>query len=88
AAWGIPFVPGFEQSQARFTADGGLELRIGAHSHGQGMETTLSQVAHEILGIPHDRIKLVHGDTGETPYSTGTWGSRSMIMSGGAVGAA
>ncbi|MDX2202954.1 MAG: xanthine dehydrogenase family protein molybdopterin-binding subunit [Hyphomicrobiaceae bacterium] len=88
AAWGIPFVPGFEQAQARFTPDGGLELRIGAHSHGQGMETTLSQVAHEILGVPHDRIRLVHGDTGETPYSTGTWGSRSMIMSGGAVGAA
>jgi aerobic carbon-monoxide dehydrogenase large subunit len=88
AAWGIPFVPGFEQAQARFTPDGGLELRIGAHSHGQGLETTLSQVAHSILGVPHDRIHLVHGDTAETPYSTGTWGSRCMIMSGGAVAAA
>jgi len=88
AAWGIPFVPGFEQAQARFTPDGGLELRIGAHSHGQGLETTLSQVAHSILGVPHDRIRLVHGDTAETPYSTGTWGSRCMIMSGGAVAAA
>ena len=63
AAWGIPFVPGYEQCQARFTPDGGLELRIGAHSHGQGLETTLSQVAHSILGVPHERIKLVHGDT-------------------------
>jgi carbon-monoxide dehydrogenase large subunit len=88
AAWGIPFVPGFEQAQARFTPDGGLELRIGAHSHGQGLETTLSQVAHSILGVAHDRIRLVHGDTAETPYSTGTWGSRCMIMSGGAVAAA
>ena len=88
AAWGIPFVPGYEQCQARFTPDGALELRIGAHSHGQGLETTLSQVAHSILGVPHDRIKLVHGDTGETPYSTGTWGSRCMIMSGGAVASA
>ncbi len=88
AAWGIPFVPGYEQCQARFTPDGALELRIGAHSHGQGMETTLSQVAHSILGVPHDRIRLVHGDTAETPYSTGTWGSRSMIMSGGAVATA
>jgi carbon-monoxide dehydrogenase large subunit len=88
AAWGIPFVPGFEQAQARFTPDGGLELRIGAHSHGQGLETTLSQVAHSILGVPHDRIHLVHGDTAETPYSTGTWGSRCMIMSGGAVATA
>jgi aerobic carbon-monoxide dehydrogenase large subunit len=88
AAWGIPFVPGHEQCFARFTPDGGLELKIGAHSHGQGLETTLSQVAHSILGLPHDRIRLVHGDTAETPYSTGTWGSRSMIMSGGAVAAA
>src|SRR4029077_17026637 len=88
AAWGIPFVPGYEQCQARFTPDGGLELRIGAHSHGQGLETTLSQIAHTTLGVPHDRIKLVHGDTAQTPYSTGTWGSRCAIMSGGAVAAA
>jgi carbon-monoxide dehydrogenase large subunit len=88
AAWGVPFVPGFEQCNARLTPDGGLELRIGAHSHGQGLETTLSQVAHSLLGMAHERIKLVHGDTAETPYSTGTWGSRCMIMSGGAVAAA
>jgi carbon-monoxide dehydrogenase large subunit len=88
AAWGVPFVPGVEQCYARFTPDGGLELRIGAHSHGQGLETTLSQVAHDILGVPHDRIKLVHGDTALTPYSTGTWGSRCAIMSGGAVATA
>jgi carbon-monoxide dehydrogenase large subunit len=30
----------------------------------------------------------VHGDTALTPYSTGTWGSRCMVMAGGAVGAA
>lgn len=85
AGWGIPMVPGHEQAQARLTPDGGLELRIGAHSHGQGLETTLSQVANEILGLPHDKIKIVHGDTSVTPYSTGTWGSRCMVMSGGAV---
>ena len=85
AAWGIPFVPGYEQCHARFTPDGGLEIRIGAHSHGQGLETTLSQVAHSILGVPHSLIKVLHGDTALSPYSTGTWGSRCMIMSGGAV---
>ncbi len=85
AGWGIPMVPGHEQANMRLTPDGGLEIRIGAHSHGQGHETTMSQVAHEILGIAHDKIKLVHGDTAYTPYSTGTWGSRCMVMSGGAV---
>ncbi|HBT33268.1 MAG TPA: carbon monoxide dehydrogenase [Pusillimonas sp.] len=85
AGWGIPMVPGHELATMRVTPDGGLEIRIGAHSHGQSMETTLAQVANEKLGIDIDRIKLIHGDTEYTPYSTGTWGSRSMVMSGGAV---
>ena len=88
AGWGIPMVPGHEQAQARLTPDGGLELRVGVHSHGQGLETTLAQVAHEILGIEAGRIRVIHGDTAITPYSTGTWGSRCMVMAGGAVGTA
>jgi carbon-monoxide dehydrogenase large subunit len=86
--WGIPMVPGHEQCQARLSPDGVLELRIGAHSHGQGMETTLAQVANEVLGIDPDRVRLIHGDTALTPYSTGTWGSRCAVMSGGAVATA
>lgn len=88
AGWGIPMVPGHEQATARMTPDGGLELRIGAHSHGQSMETTMAQVANEILGIETAKIKLVHGDTEYTPYSTGSWGSRCAVMSGGAVATA
>jgi aerobic carbon-monoxide dehydrogenase large subunit len=86
--WGIPMVPGFEQAVARLTPDGGLELRVGIQSHGQGLETTLAQVAHEVLGIALERIRVVHGDTAVTPYSTGTWGSRCMVMAGGAVASA
>jgi carbon-monoxide dehydrogenase large subunit len=86
--WGIPMVPGHEQCHARLSPDGSLELRIGAHSHGQGLETTLAQVAHEVLGIDPARVRVVHGDTALTPYSTGTWGSRCMVMSGGAVASA
>ena len=88
AGWGIPMVPGFEQATARMTPDGGLEIRVGIQSHGQGLETTLAQVAHEVLGIPVAMIRVVHGDTALTPYSTGTWGSRCMVMAGGAVGTA
>ena len=86
--WGIPMVPGFEQATARITPDGGLELRVGVHSHGQGLETTMAQVAAEELGIDPAKVKLVHGDTAVTPYSTGTWGSRCAVMAGGAVAAA
>jgi len=86
--WGIPMVPGHEQASARLTPDGGLELRVGVHSHGQGLETTLAQIAHEILGTKTAKVSLVHGDTALTPYSTGTWGSRCAVMAGGAVAAA
>jgi aerobic carbon-monoxide dehydrogenase large subunit len=86
--WGIPMVPGYEQATARLAPDGGLELRVGVQSHGQSLETTLAQIAYEILGIDVAKIKVVHGDTAMTPYSTGTWGSRCMVMAGGAVSVA
>ncbi|MBZ9772416.1 xanthine dehydrogenase family protein molybdopterin-binding subunit [Mesorhizobium sp. CO1-1-8] len=88
AGWGVPVLPGYEQATVRLLPDGGLEVRVGIQSHGQGLETTLSQVAHEILGIHHSRIVVLHGDTSTSPYSVGTYASRSMVMAGGAVAAA
>ena len=86
AGWGIPMVPGHEQATARLTPDGGLELRVGTHRHGQGLETTLAQVAHEILGVAASIASASSTATPRcTPYSTGTWGSRCMVMAGGAV---
>ena len=85
SSWGVQVVPGYEQAGARLTPDGGLELRVGVQSHGQGMETTLAQIANEVLGIDPDNVTVTHGDTGLTPYSTGTYASRSIVMAGGAV---
>jgi carbon-monoxide dehydrogenase large subunit len=86
--WGIPMVPGREPAVVRLTPDGILEVRCGVHSHGQSMETTLAQIVHHVLGIAPARVRVVLGDTAVTPYSTGTWGSRSIVMAGGAVGQA
>ena len=88
AGWGRPIVPGYEQATVRLTADGDIEIRVGTHSHGQGHETTLAQVAHEILGLDFAHIKVLQGDTLSSPFSTGTWGSRAMVMGGGAVAVA
>ena len=86
--WGIPMVPGREPAGVRLTPDGILEIRAGVHSHGQSMETTLAQIANEVLGIDIENVRTTLGDTGTTPYSTGTWGSRSIVMAGSAVGQA
>ncbi len=85
ASWGVQMVPGYEQAGAKLTPDGGLELKVGVQSHGQGMETTLAQIACEVLGIDPANVTVIHGDTGLTPYSTGTYASRSIVMAGGAV---
>jgi len=88
ASWGRPVVPGYEPAIARLTTDGDLEIRVGTHSHGQGHETTFAQIAHEMTGVAFDRIKILQGDTLYAPFSTATWGSRSLVMGGGAVGEA
>jgi len=85
AAAAYPFIPGYEQAAVRFTPDGSVEIRAGVHSHGQGMETSLAQIAHEVLGVPLANISVVLGDTALTPFSTGTYASRSITMAGGAV---
>jgi len=85
AAWGLPLIPGYDQATARLLVDGSLEIRAGVHSHGQGMETTLAQIAHEVIGVDISKIRVVLGDTGTTPFSTGTYASRSIVMTGGAV---
>jgi len=65
--------------------DGSVVLMVGIQSHGQGLETVLSQVAAEELGIDPARISVRHGDTESTAFGFGTFASRSMVMSGGAV---
>jgi carbon-monoxide dehydrogenase large subunit len=87
-ARGLPVVFGYEPALARFTPDGKLILFVGIQNHGQGLETTLAQVAHQELGIAVDDVIVRHGDSSVSPYGMGTFASRSMTMSGGAVSAA
>ena len=51
----------------------------------RGHETTFAQIVAEELGIPPDDIDVVHGDTDQTPFGLGTYGSRSTPVSGAAA---
>lgn len=82
---GVPIIPGYESCTARLLTDGTLVLLTGIQSHGQGLETTLAQVAHEELGIELEKIVVRHGDSSLCPFGMGTFASRSMVMAGGAV---
>jgi carbon-monoxide dehydrogenase large subunit len=78
-------VPGYETSTARMLPDGTMQLLVGIQSHGQGMETTLAQIAAHELGMDPKDISVRHGDTGISPFGFGTFASRSIVMGGGAV---
>lgn len=65
--------------------DGGVIVRCGTTSFGQGHETSLAQIAAEQLGVPLDSIRVVHSDTDAVRMGHGTVGSRSMQHGGSAV---
>jgi carbon-monoxide dehydrogenase large subunit len=66
-----------------FTAK--VTVITGSSPHGQGHETTLAQVASDVLGIPVQDIDVVHGDTAIGPMGMNTYGSRSTALDGSAV---
>ena len=65
--------------------DGSVTLSTGLQSNGQGHETTLAQLVADGLGVRVEDVKVVQGDTATGAYSTGSWGSRTAVVGGGAV---
>jgi aerobic carbon-monoxide dehydrogenase large subunit len=64
---------------------GKAQLGLSVQTQGQGHETTFAQIVAEELGIPPEDIDVIHGDTDNTPYGLGTYGSRSTPVSGAAT---
>ncbi len=75
----------YDAATVRVNATGNLSVMVGAHSHGQGHETTFPQIVGDMLGIDPSLIEIVHGDTSKIPFGMGTYGSRSLAVCGSAV---
>ena len=71
--------------ELRVHPTGKAVVRLSVQTQGQGHETTFAQIVAEELGIPPDDIDVVHGDTDQTPFGLGTYGSRSTPVSGAAA---
>ena len=64
---------------------GKAQVRLSVQTQGQGHETTFAQIVSHELGIPPEDIEVIHGDTDNTPFGLGTYGSRSTPVSGAAA---
>jgi aerobic carbon-monoxide dehydrogenase large subunit len=84
AARKMDIVPGYETVEMAMDPSGCVVVRIGASPHGQGLRTTLAQIVADGLGLRPEQVRIVHGDTDNTPYGWGTFASRSLVISGGA----
>ncbi|MFP4554648.1 MAG: molybdopterin cofactor-binding domain-containing protein, partial [Actinomycetota bacterium] len=75
----------FDSAELRVHPTGKAILKLGVRSQGQGHETTFAQIVAEELGIPASDVKVVEGDTDNTPYGLGTYASRSTPVAGAAT---
>lgn len=75
----------WESGAVRVEPGGDVVVRTGSSAHGQGHETTFSQVAAEVLDVDLDRVRVEAGDSADMPDGVGTFGSRSATVGGSAV---
>lgn len=74
-----------EAADVRVLADGTVEVRVGSQANGQAHWTSYAQVINQWLGVDPEDVVLIQGDTDEVATGTGTGGSWSIPMGGGAV---
>ncbi|HET9724401.1 MAG TPA: aerobic carbon-monoxide dehydrogenase large subunit [Actinomycetota bacterium] len=72
-------------AELRIHPTGKAILKISVQTQGQGHETTFAQIVAEEIGIQPEHVKVMHGDTDNTPYGLGTYASRSTPVSGAAT---
>jgi carbon-monoxide dehydrogenase large subunit len=80
--WGAAL---WESANVRVHLTGKVVVTTGTLPHGQGHETTFSQIVADELGANYDDIIVQWGDTQGTPFGYGTYGSRSLAVGGAAI---
>ncbi len=75
----------WEMGSVEVGPDGSVLVLTGTSPHGQGHETSWSQIVAEILQVPMQQIEVKHGDTAVVTEGVGTFGSRSAPVGGAAI---
>jgi carbon-monoxide dehydrogenase large subunit len=69
----------------KLDAQGNISVHTGVSEQGQGAEAVIAQVAASSFGVSVERVRVVMGDTDNTPYGGGTWASRAAGIGGEAA---
>jgi len=74
-----------ETADVTVSKSGTVHVFSGGTSVGQGIETVLTQIAADALGVDPHVVRVVAGDTAAQPFGAGSWASRSTVVGGTAV---
>ena len=69
----------------RMDATGSVICQTSITEQGQGSESLTAQIVGSVLGVPMERVRVILGDTDNTPYGGGTWASRGAGIGGEAA---
>ena len=69
----------------RLDAQGSVICQTSITEQGQGSELLTAQIVGSVLGVSMDRVRVMLGDTDNTPYGGGTWASRGAGIGGEAA---
>src|ERR1019366_440718 len=69
----------------KLDAQGALIVHSGGTEQGQGAEAVLAQCVASSFGVSIDKVRVITGDTDNTPYGGGTWASRAAGIGGEAA---
>jgi len=75
----------FESGQLQLDSEGRVVVYSGCAPHGQGLETTMSQVVADAFGLTPEAVVFKAGDTALMPFGAGTFASRSVVTAGAAI---
>lgn len=75
----------FESGNVTVSPTGRVTISTGAMPMGQGIKTALAQIAAEQLGVPHDWVDVVAGDTAAISLGVGGFASRQTALAGTSV---
>ena len=76
---------GWEAATVRVLPTGSVQVVSGTTPHGQGHETSWSQIVADRLGVDPALVEVLHSDTAVSPMGMDTYGSRSLPVGGVAV---
>jgi aerobic carbon-monoxide dehydrogenase large subunit len=85
ASPGMPINTGTDTCKLELDSTGAITASFGCASHGQGHETTLAQVLADELGARLTDLRVVTGNSAAVPHGTGSYASRTAVISSGAA---